>query len=196
VTERPGEGKPDSRRRGLAIVAVLLLLIVAGAAAYAYSNESAAGTTSTTITRFSIGADSVISASASQDSSGYALESTKANASASADWAVLGASDGSVANVTALAFASSNDSEAYFSRLVSNLKGLPGYIDVSSALSSYRQFGGCYAYGEDVDGIAVANGICTKGNVFLQVHLVSSKPFSDLESDMSSLMGVLFDNVA
>jgi hypothetical protein len=103
--------------------------------------------------------------------------------------------DGSSANITALVFASPNDSLAYFTRLVSSLRGLPGYTDVSSALSTYQQYGGCYGYGEDVDGIAVVNGVCTKGNVFLQAHLVSSKSFGDLESDLTSLMGALYGSV-
>jgi len=195
VTENPGEGKADRSRGGVAAVLILALLLVGGATAYIYATRATSGVATTTSTKFSIGADSLVSTAAGQGTAGYTLESAKSNAGASADWAVLGASDGSVANLTAMVFASPNDSQAYYTRLVSSLKGLPGYSDISSALSSYQQYGACYGYGEDVDGIAVTNGVCTKGNVFLQVHLVSSKSFGDLESDMSSLMGVLYGNV-
>lgn len=191
----PEHGKTSRGRIRSVLVAIVLLAVACGGAAYALLSGQPSGATTSTSTEFAIGANSVVSAVASQGTSGYSLESAKANGSASADWAVLGSADGSVANLTALVFASSNDSQAYFARLVSSLEGLPGYTEVSSALSAYQQYGRCYGYGEDVDGIAVVNGVCTEGNVFLQVHLVSNKSFGDLEADMTSLMGALYGSV-
>jgi len=194
MTEPPAEGKKG--RGSFAVLAVVAIVVILGAAAYYVLTNGPSAVGTTTGTRFSIGADSVVSAAAGQQPAGYLLESSKANPQASGDWALLGQTDGSLANITALAFTSANDSQAYFGRLVSNLKGLPGYSNATSALSSYQGYGSCYGYGEDVDGIAVVNGICTKGNLFLQVHLVSSKPFDQLEGDMTSMMGALYENVA
>lgn len=195
MTGLPEQGRTPRGRIRSVLIAVVLLAVACGGAAYALINGQPPGLTTTTSTQFAIGADTMVSAVASQSPSGYSLESAKANGSASADWAVLGAADGSVANLTALVFASPNDSQAYFTRLVSSLEGLPGYSDLTSALSAYQQYGRCYGYGEDVDGIAVVNGVCTEGNVFLQVHLVSNESFGDLEADMTSLMGALYGSV-
>jgi len=41
----------------------------------------------------------------------------------------------------------------------------------------------------------VANGVCTDGNVFLQAHLSSSESFAQLEDDLSSLMGSMYQSV-
>ena len=139
----------------------------------------------------------IITAAIQTQPSGYSLESSsgspiKAGGAQAVGWAVLGQADGSLANATVAVYPSVNASEAYFGRLVSNLKQLPGYTDVTSSLSSYQGYGGCYGYGEDVDGTAVVNGVCAKGNVILQLHLVSGKAFDDLESDMASLMAALY----
>jgi hypothetical protein len=93
-------------------------------------------------------------------------------------------------------YPSANASQAYFDRLVSGASGLPGYTDITSVLTSFEHYGKCYGYGEDVDNIAVANGVCTVGNVFLQIHLVSSISFLALEGDLTSLMGALYQSTA
>jgi len=146
------------------------------------------------------GADAIIASAAQTDPSGFTLQTSKRTASASSDWAVLQQSDGSEANVTVLAYPSANASQAYFERLVAGVDGLPGYTDITSSLASFQQYGSCYGYGEDVgDGensIAVVNGVCTKGNVFLSVHLVSGISFSELEGDLTSIMGALYQSAA
>ena len=190
------DAKTKGGRGRLAVLAVVVIVAVLAVAAYSTLNNGPSATPTNARTQFSIGADAVVSTAAGQEPAGYTLESSKGNPQASADWAVLGQADGSLANITALVFTSANDSQAYYGRLVPGLKGLPGYTDASSALSSYQQYGSCYGYGEDVDSIAVVNGVCTKGNVFLQVHLVSSKPFDQLEGDMTSMMGALYTSVA
>ena len=75
--------------------------------------------------------------------------------------------------------------------IISNVKGLEGYTDITSALGSYQHYGVCYGYGEDDPdgGGSVANGVWNKGNVFVQVHLVSSSDLSSEEGDMSAIMG-------
>lgn len=195
MTEAPPVAKPGKRRLWLTAVGLTMIIVAAGGGVYLSSARAPAGKPSDANAQFSVGAEAVVSAAVQQEPAGYTLESSKGDPQAGADWAVLGQSDGSVANITAVVFSSSSDSQAYFGRLVSNLKGLPGYTDATSALSSFEGFGSCYGYGEDVDGLAVANGVCTKGNVLLQVHLVSNKSFAELEADMTSLMGALYQSV-
>lgn len=174
--------------------------MLAGATFYVFVAGSSPGTLSTTNTYYTISPYAIVFAAVQQNPSGYSLESSKGNPTSNAgtrsgDWAVLGEADGSVANLTVVVFSSTNASQSYFSRVIAELKGLPGYTDITSAISTYEQYGKCYGYGEDADGIAVINGVCVKGNVLLQVHLVSSKAFGDLEADLTSLMGTLYQSV-
>ena len=178
------------------MIIVVAILIIAGLAALA-ATTAPSSSTSTTSTYISTGADAIVASAAQTSPSGFTLESSKAAASGSTrsgDWALLGNSDGSVANVTAVVYPTVNASQAHFDSFVAGVKGLPGYTDISSDVASFQQYGKCYGYGEDVDGIAVANGVCTKGNVFLQVHLVSGIAFSDLEGDLTSIMGALYQS--
>lgn len=147
-------------------------------------------------TSISAGADAILASAAQTNPSGFVLESSKLTASGSSDWAILQSADGSGANVTVLVYPSTNASQAYFDRFVAGVRGLIGYTDITSDLASFQQYGKCYGYGEDVDGIAVANGVCTKGNVFLQVHLSSSISLSALEGDLTSLMNALYQSAA
>jgi hypothetical protein len=123
---------------------------------------------------------------------GFVLQASEQAPSGGSGWATLQHADGSEANVTVMVYASTGDSQGYYERFLAGVKGLPGYTDITSDLSSFQQYGKCYGYGEDVDGIAVVNGVCTKGNAFLQVHLVSAIAFSDLEGDLTSIMGALY----
>jgi hypothetical protein len=176
------------------LLAIVLVLIAAGAV-YTLWTSSSPETASTISTQYSADAASVVTGAVAANPAGYVLESSKSGQQRIGDWAVLGQPDGSVANVTVLVFASTSASQSYYSRLVSSLRSLPGYTDLTSSLAQYQQFGRCYGYGEDVDGIAVADGVCTKGNVLLHVHTVSSKAFTSLEADMIDLMGALYQNV-
>jgi hypothetical protein len=197
--ERSGEVKHSIARRILAVS--LVIFFVAGAATIALLASSHSGPTvltSAISTYYPTSPNAIVSAAVQVNPAGYTLESSKegppTTGQQGGDWAVLGQPDGSLANMTVEVYASTNASQSYFNRLVGNLKALPGYTDITSALSSYEKYGSCYGYGEDVDGTAVANGVCTKGNVVLQLHLVSSKALSDLQSDMTSLMAALYDN--
>jgi hypothetical protein len=104
---------------------------------------------------------------------------------------------GSSANMTILVFDTPKSAQTYISSVVSNAKGLSGYSDVSSSLADYQHYGLCYGFGEtDPDGNgAVATGACTKGNVYIQVHVASPSSLSSAEGDMSSLVGAAYQAV-
>ena len=149
-------------------------------------------------TSYSVGPNAVLTSAVQHNKAGYVLESygsTMTDGAQGGDWAVLGNTDGSEANMTVIVFSSVDAAQAYYGTYVAGVKGLPGYTDVSSDLNSFQQYGKCYAYGEDVDSIAVVNGICSKGNVILQTHLVSGVSFEQLGADMVSLMGSLYNSV-
>jgi len=102
----------------------------------------------------------------------------------------------SSANLTVIVFDLVSSAQSYFARFRSNVQGLPGYSNISSTVDGFQQYGACYGYGEDVDGIAVAVGICTKGNVFMEVHITSSNAFSTVQGDLTTLMGAVYENVS
>ena len=107
----------------------------------------------------------------------------------------MDSSDGSFANMTVRVFSSTNASQAYYGTFVASVKGLPGYTDISSELNSFQQYGRCYAYEEGVENFTVVNGICSKGNVILKIHLASTVSLQQLEADMVTLMRSLYDSV-
>ena len=175
------------------LVAVVVVIAVAGALLFAFptSTPVALTTGTTTVSR---GAEAIVSSAAQIDPAGFTLATSTQQPSVSSYWATLQNSDGSEANLTAIVFPSSNASLAYFDNLVSGVRGLPGYTDISATLVLFQRYGACYGYGEDVDNIAVVNGFCVKGNAFLQVHLVSGIAFSALEEDLASIMGALYQS--
>lgn len=190
---RPRAAGVRADRRVLLLITVAVLAIAGGVALI--STTIAPGVTTTGSISVSSGANTIVGSALRTNPAGFTLESSRQPPSVSSDWAVLQQkSDGSEANVTVIVFSSTNASQAYFSSFVAGVRGLPGYTDVTSGLASFQRYGGCYGYGEDVDNIAVINGICTKGNVLLQVHLVSSISFSSLESDLTSIMGALYES--
>jgi len=182
-------------RRVLLGVIVAALVIAGAVALVSTSGPQAAGTgTSAAGTSISNPADAIVKSTVQTSPGGFVNETSKQAPSTTSDWAVLQAPDGSEANVTVIVYPSSNASQSYFDKLVAGVKGLPGYSDISSELTSFQQYGTCYGYGEDVEGIAVVNGFCTKGNAFLQIYLVCSISFSDLEADMTVIMNALYQN--
>jgi hypothetical protein len=189
-------GKSERRWRTSVVLLAVIVMLVFAFVVYSVVAGPPSGA-SFTSTYYSTSPDAVVLAAAQPSPAGYSLESRSSPTSGAAqngDWAVLGQADGSAANLTVIVFSSTNASQSYFSLTKASLDGLPGYTDVTSTLSAYLQYGKCYAVGEDVDGIAVINGFCTKGNVLLQVHLVSGKAFSGLEADLTSLMGSLYQS--
>ena len=189
------EGRGRFDRRVLLGIIVAALVFAGAVALISTSGPQAAGTgTSTAVTSISNPANAIIKSAVQTSPAGFVNETSKEGPSATSDWAVLQAPDGSEANLTATVYPSANASLSHFDKLVASVKGLPGYSDITSELTSFEQYGACYGYGEDVDGIAVVNGVCTKGNAFLEVHLVSSVSFSDLEADLTAMMGALYQS--
>jgi len=173
--------------------AVLVILIVAGAVWFAAQTTASSGTpTSEGTTSISSEAGAIIASAVQTEPAGFVLQTSEQAPSGVSGWATLQHPDGSEANVTVMVYSSIGASQAYYGKFVAGVEGLPGYTDITSDLSSFQQYGKCYGYGEDVDGIAVVNGVCTKGNAFLQVHLVSAIAFSDLEADLTGIMGALY----
>lgn len=173
---------------------VVAVLIIVGVVALVATSKPRATTATATSTYISTGAEAILTSAVRTNPAGFVLESSKPTASASSDWATLQSADGSGANVTVLVYPSTNASQAYYDRYVVNVKGLVGYSDITSDLVSFQQYGKCYGYGEDVEGIAVTNGICMKGNVFLEVHLSSSTSLGALEGDLTGLMSALYQS--
>jgi len=180
------------------VAAVLVTLLAVYALSEAGSSPGPTNT-QTTSTSYGVTASSVILAAVQQNPAGYDTTSTGQLRAVypgeqSAADAILSSSQ-SAANMTVAVFSSVNSSLSYYEIFSSNVKGLAGYTDITSVLSGYEQYGACYAYGEDVDGIAVTNGICTDGNVVLLAHLSSSESFAQLEGDLSSLMNAMYQSV-
>jgi hypothetical protein len=184
---------PASRRRRVVAVGVAILVVAALSVAIGASSSPIGGPR-TSSTHISGTADEIVAAAAGLNPAGFAPSSSKRTGTAESDWAILQNPDGSEANITVTVYPDANASAARFNRLRAGVQGLPGYSDVSVVLSPFGQFGGCYAYGEDVDGIGVINGACMKGNAVLQVHLVSGIAFSDIEVDLSAIMGALYES--
>jgi hypothetical protein len=195
--------KPRSRSfRKSNIVWVIAVVLVALLAIYALGGlGSSHGPTysQTTSTTYEVSASVVVQSAAQQNPAGYSATNSRVVNSSypgaqSEAYAIL-SDPQSAANMTVIVFDTTNSTQSYYSLFASHVMGLPGYTNVTSLLNGYEQYGKCYGYGEDVDGIAVANGICADGNVFLEVHLSSSESFSQLESDLSSLMGAMYQSV-
>jgi hypothetical protein len=151
---------------------------------------------------YAVDASSVIASAAARAPEGYAQGSThqvnpNETGLQSGAYAVFSAHAGSVANMTIIVFDAPKSAQTYFMSVVSNAKGLSGYTDVSSSLASYQHYGLCYGFGEaDPFGNgAVATGVCTKGNVYIQVHAVSPSSLSSAEGDMSSLVGAAYQAI-
>jgi hypothetical protein len=183
----------------LSIAVLAVILIVIGLVFSVGFAPHASTSLQITSTSYQIDALAVISGTIQQNPGGYfASTSSALHASSlgaqSAAYAILGQA-GSTANVTIIVFDQNSRAQTYFDSFKSNVQGLPGYSDISSAVSAYQRYGQCYGHGEDVDGIAVAVGICTKGNVFLEVHLTSSNDFATAQGDLTTLMAASYNSV-
>ncbi len=179
---------------GVAVAIVVVAAVIALVATSGPSPSATVGTSSTT--SISDSAVAIVASVVQASPAGFSNESSKARPSSTVDWVELqNINDGSSANVTVMIFASTNESLTYFGRVVADEGGLPGYSVINSTLASYQQYGSCYAYGEDTsDGISVVNGLCTKGNVFLEVHLISGISFTALEDDLTTIMGAAYQS--
>lgn len=200
----PGERGRISRRGktylsalGIACI-VLLALFLYGFGAF--NSPPASSTVQTTAsTSYDTPASSVISSAASYAPAGYTQGSSRPlfpneTGVVSAGYAVYTDQSGAEANMTIIVFASPASSQTYIESVVSNAKGLSGYSDATSALTGYQHYGVCYGYAESdpEGGGSVANGVCTKGNVYIQVHLATTASLASAEGDMAGFVGAAY----
>ncbi len=181
---------------GVASATVLGLLLYSIGA---FGPPASAGPATTTSTSYSLTAASVVGSVSTDPPDGYQQGSSgplspSESGLTSGGYATFHKPGGSAANVTVLVFDSQQSAQAYAEGVISGAKDLPGYTNVTAAISAYRHYGVCYGFGEaDPEGNgAVANGLCTKGNVFIQVHVVSSVSLSSARGDMADLVGAAY----
>jgi hypothetical protein len=198
--EMPARGRGYLIALGVASIVVLGLLLF-GLGVF---NPPAASVTSSTITStsYAVDASSVIASAGNHVPAGYVGGSPKPlNAKEpgleSAGYATFSNQGGSTANMTIFVFGNQSSALTYIDRVIANTQDLSGYSNLTFMLSGYQHYGTCYGYGEtDPEGaIAVANGVCTKGNVYIQVHLATSSSLASAEDDMSSLVGAAYQGV-
>jgi hypothetical protein len=202
----PGGGKMSSRGRtylialGVAsIVALALLLTGLGV----FNQSASTGASTTTSTTYNVVASSVIASAATYTpADGYTQGSSKQlspheSGLETAGYALFTNQGGALANMTILVFNSTTSAQRYVDSVISNAKALSGYTDVTSVLTSYQHYGACYGYAEsDPEGPgAIATGVCTKGNIYVQIHLATTSSLPSAEGDMSSLVGAAYQGV-
>jgi hypothetical protein len=193
----PGGGGRRLIAPGVASVVLLVLLLYSFGT---FNGQNAtSGLTTTTSTSYSVTAPSVIASAAAGGPDGYARGSSGQLSPSepglkSGGYGSFSTQGGSIANMTILVFDAPQSARAYIDRVIANSKSLSGYADITQALASYRNYGVCYGFGQtDPEGNgAVATGLCTKGNVYIQVHVVSPSSLSSAEGDMSDLVGAAY----
>jgi hypothetical protein len=185
----------------LAAAAVLVALLLFSLGTF-NSPSSTSGTASTTPTSYAVDALAVIASAVAHAPAGYTQGSShqlnpNETGLESGAYAVFSARAGSLANMTIIVFDTPKSAQTYLMSVVSNAKALSGYSDASPSLASYGHYGLCYGFGEaDPYGNgAVATGVCAKGNVYIQVHVVSPSSLSSAEGDMSSLVGAAYQGI-
>lgn len=187
-------------------VASVIVVVVVATGLGALGNGPGAGssqtTYSTTSASYDVGAASVLVSAASLVPAGYVQGSVKTLSPkefglTTAAYSVFTEQGGPLANVTVIVFNSSSTAEAYSSSVIANAKALPGYVDVTSTLAAYQHYGACYGYAESdpEGGQYVANGICQRGNVYIQVHVASGSSLSSAETDAATFVGAAYDAV-
>ena len=166
------------------------------------SSASATTTTSFSSTSYNITAPSLIGTVASNPPDGYMETSSKQlnpnePGLASGGYGFFSAQDGDLANVTILVFDGQQAAQTYTGSVIGNTKDLSGYTDVTGVLTNYDHYGACYGVGEaDPEGNgAIAQGICSKGNVYIWVHVVSSASLPVAEGEMADLVGTAYQSL-
>jgi hypothetical protein len=201
-----GSGKTSQRGRVYLVALVVAFVIVVGvfvSGLGTLSQPSSTTSSTTASTSYSIGASSVIaSAASSAPSFGYAQGSSKQlnpkeSGLESAGYALFSDQGGAAANMTIIVFNSTTSAQRYVDSVISNAKDLSGYTNANSTLTSFEHYGTCYGYAEtDPDGGgAIATGVCTKGNVYIMVHVASVASIVSTESDMSNLVGAAYQGI-
>ena len=159
------------------------------------SASSSTGST-TTSTSFNVAATSVVSAVTNNPPSGYQtgtarLLTPNETGILSAAYGTYFTEGGAIANMTILVFNGPQSAQTYGDSVINNEKGLTGYSNLNASLASYTGYGTCFGFGEtDPEGNgAIATGECIKGNVYIQVMVVSTSSLSAAEGDMSAFVG-------
>jgi hypothetical protein len=185
---------------GIASVVFLALLLYGLGTFNAPPASSTVETTAST--SYDTLASSVIASAATYLPAGYvqgASRELSANESGlvSAGYVVYTNQGGALANMTILVFSSPASADTYVASVISNAKALSGYTDATSTLTGYQHFGVCYGYAESdpEGGLYVANGVCTKGNVYIQVHVAASSSLSSAEGDMAGFVGAAYSGL-
>jgi hypothetical protein len=198
--------KPQRGRKSIFLVGVAALVLL-GLLLYSLGTFNAPAATSssttTTSTSYSVLASSVIASAASHAPDGYVQGSSKQlNASESGlesgGYGTFSTQGGSIANMTILVFDAPQSAQTYIRSIIANSKGLLGYTDITQGLASYAHYGMCFGFGQtDPEGNgAVATGVCTKGNVYIQVHVVSPSLLSSAEGEMADLVGAAYQGTS
>lgn len=201
MSSNPDPAKPTSSRRTtyfvvlVVAVAVAVGLVFSGTGAFKTSTSTA----TTLSTSYSVTASSVITA-ASKTPLGEAythrgVETMKVDVPGvqSAGYMMFSNYGGATANMTVMVFDSTASAQKYVDGAVSAAKDLSGYSNANSTLTPYEEYGVCYGYGlsypSGIGGTAI--GLCTKGNVFIQVNFTASS-LEQAESGMSYLMSAAY----
>jgi len=193
-------------KRYLVALGVASIIVVGALVVGLGTFNSPAGTGSpsatTTSTSYAMAASSIIASAATHGPTGYAgglskpLNPKEAGL-VSGGYAVFSNQGAALANMTILVFNSTQSAQTYGSSVISNAKDLAGYSDLTVSLSSYPHYGTCYGYGQaDPEGAgAVATGVCTKGNVYIMVHVATSSSLPSAEEDMASFVGAAYQAI-
>ena len=204
VAAGQGEGgriSPRGRKylAALGIASIVLLALFIYGLGASNSPPTSTSVETTASKSYNTLASSVIASAANYAPAGYTQGSSKelnANESGlvSSGYALFSNQGGALVNMTILVFSSPASAQTYISSVISNAKDLSGYSDATSTLTAYQHYGVCYGYAEsDLEGVEyVANGVCTKGNVYIQVHLAATSSLSSAEGDMAGFVGAAY----
>jgi len=199
-----GGGKISPRGRtylaalGIASI-VLVALLIYGLGTFNAPSASSSTETTAATTSYNTLASSAISSAADYTPAGYLQGSSRPlnpneTGLVSGGYAIYSNQGGALANMTILVFNSPASAQTYINSVISNAKDLSGYSNATSTLTGYQHYGVCYGYAESdpEGGEFVANGVCTKGNVYVQVHLAATSSLPSAEGDMAGFVGSVY----
>jgi hypothetical protein len=185
---------------GVAFI-VLVALLLYGLGTF-NAPPSTVTSTATATTSYNVLASSVISSATTYLPPGYLQGSSKQlnpneSGLVSGGYSLFSNQGGDLVNMTILVFGSQASAQRYITSVIANSKDLGGYTDATSTLTGLQHYGVCYGYAESdpEGGEYVANGVCTKGNVYIQVHLASTSSLPSAESDMSAFVGAAYQGL-
>jgi hypothetical protein len=180
------------------VFVVLVALLVYGLGTF---GSTATSTSSQTTASYDVLASSVISSAAAHVPSGYLQGSSKQlnpneTGLVSGGYALYSNQGGALANMTILVFGTPSTAQRYITSVISNAAA-SGFTNATSTLTGYEQYGICYGYAQadPAGGEYVANGVCTKGNVYIQVHIAATSSLPSAEGDMAGFVGAAYEGL-